>query len=69
MKRTRNWKHEAGSYQRIVAALVHKIGGTVTISQEELNQAVEKGIEIAHINGNISLRVPLEHQSRIIVPR
>jgi len=68
MKKTRNWKEEAAWYQRLVAALVYKIGGTVNITEEEIKQAVEKGIEVGNLKGMVSLRVPLEHQSRIVVP-
>lgn len=67
-KSAHDWQMEAAWYQRLTAALVHKIGGTVNISQEELKQAVEKGVEVANLHGNVSLRVPLEHQSRILVP-
>jgi uncharacterized membrane protein len=66
VKRARNWKREAAVYQQMVAALVHRIGGTIYLSNDELNTATEKGIEVATVNGNISLRVPEESESRII---
>ena len=69
MKRRVDWKHQAAIQQRIVAALVYKIGGEcVNITEEDLKQAVEKGIEIANLDGVLSLRVPVRHQSRIVAP-
>jgi hypothetical protein len=68
MKRPKkDWKLEAAWYQRLTAALVYKIGGEeVTITREEILQAREKGLEVAAINGDVSLRVPEQHRSRIV---
>jgi hypothetical protein len=67
-QRKTDWKLEAAWYQRLTAALVYKIGGEqVTITREEIMQAREKGLEVANINGNISLRIPERHRPRIVI--
>ena len=64
MKRKHDWRTEAAWYQRLVAVLIHRIGGTVNISPEEIEAAA--AIEVAHLNGGVSLRPKVETRTMIV---
>jgi hypothetical protein len=68
MKKRRDYKQEAAVYQRVMAALVHRCGDSVTVTNDEMHSASERGLEVMIEGESVTLRIPPAKVSRIILP-
>ena len=67
-KKRRDYKQEAASIS-VMAALVRRCGDSVTVTNDEMHSASERGLEVMIEGESVTLRIPPAKVSRIILPK
>lgn len=63
---TRSAWSKAATLQRIVGALLNRVGGEAKLTNAELEAAEARGIEMAVVEAGIAVRIPPETKSIIL---